>query len=153
MNRSWNTWGWDRTGIGDYPYEPLERDKQLGLELLPDREIATPTLVYTLNLRDFRIFVNACRVKNGTRNKRVRFLSDHSDKDVLRGTPASFAHIAFVGVDPRENHHAQKNYECSGVWWEVERMRQLNQFRRAFYYPEWSPGHIIPNILKGEHEW
>jgi hypothetical protein len=134
------------------PNQPLTFGQQLGLELLPDHEIATPTFVYTLSLRDFQIFVNACRVKNGVKNKRVKFLSDHSHKDVLRGIPASFAHIAFVGVDPRENHRVQ-TYECSGVWWDIEHLRQTNQFRRAFYYPEWSPGHIIPNIMEGEREW
>jgi hypothetical protein len=139
------------------PYDPNQPPpdfgRKLGLELLPDREIATPTLVYCINIKAFQTFVNACQVKNGVRNNRVKFLWDNSDRDILRrDAPASFAHIAFVGVDPRE-HHRTQTYECSGVWWEIERLRQNNQFRRAFYYPEWSPGHVIPNIMEGEREW
>lgn len=127
--------------------------RQPGLELTPDYEVATPTLVYCLSMSDYQTFVHACSIRHGVRNQRVRFISDASnDKNILRGMPASWAHIAFLGIDPR-THSGGAIGGSGGAWWEIDRLRLKRQFRRAFLYPEWAPAYIIPNIMEGERDW
>ncbi len=127
-----------------------------GLELYENGEPATPTLVYAERIQYFEVFVRACGIKGGKGNKRVRFISHYSGLDQLRGLGTCWAHIAFLGIDPRTydsgSPYGFTNYG-DHIWGEIERLRLRKQFRRAFYYPEWAPAYIIPNILEGERDW
>jgi len=121
-----------------------------GLELTPDRELATPTLVHCLSVRDYQIFVNACTIRHGVGNKRVKMILPSSHPSVLDGLPQSWAHIAFVGIDPRDYYPMTV---ANNIWYEIDRLRLMKHFRRAFHYPEWHPGSIVPNIMEGERDW
>lgn len=130
----------------------VSRLRLAGLELTPDREPATPTLVFCLSARDYQVFINSCEIRNGVRNKRVKMITENSGSEALRGIPQSWAHVAFIGIDPREYLPPSDSYYRS-PWYELDRLRQRRHFRRAFYYPEWYPSSIIPNIMEGEREW
>lgn len=123
--------------------------KQPGLELLPDYNPAVATIVYGRNFADVSLFLRSCHVNGAERNKRIIVLVPSYGEDRLKGLGACWAHVAFIGIDPRQ-------YQFTGMhdaWGTLDRLRSYGQFRRAFYYPDWAPDYIIPNIMEGERDW
>lgn len=125
-----------------------QNPKQLGLELNTDHTPVVPTIVYAQTRVNYDIFAGACEVKTSALGNYVDllFITESSNAFLARHETELFnvsdrwQHIAFVGIDPRGY------WVNSSVWRAVEHLRVNKQFKKAFYYPEWSSYYIQPNI-------
>lgn len=125
-------------------------ERQLGLELYPDHQPVTPTLVYVRALSDYELFCHSCLVN--PRHKNLICITDRHHSGRLAGLGSKWAHIAFIGMDPRELSSSQ-SWENNDSWYRLDRLREMGQFRRAFYYPHWAPSYIEPNIMEEGRTW